>query len=142
MSRLLEKFRCWWTDPARVRQGELFGLGLSMALAVMSALSMRKGLMERMETLALASALLLSTALIYPRLLSLPAQAVESAFQGALKALLYVLLVMVFYLVFAPAGIMLRILNKDPLQRKREPEAETYWIDRKPADPRRVERQF
>ena len=34
----------------------------------------------------------------------------------------------IFYLVFTPIGFMIRLFGKDPLNRKLEPEKQTYWI--------------
>ena len=32
-----------------------------------------------------------------------------------------------FYLVLAPLGLVARLFRSDPLQRRRQPEAESYW---------------
>ena len=42
---------------------------------------------------------------------------------------------LIFYLVFVPAAFILWLLGKDPLHRKIEPIAETYWIPRTPPGP-------
>ncbi len=95
-----------------------------------------------MEELSMVSAALLATALVYPDALYPVAWLLEEAFKLVTKTLLYVMLVVIFYLVFAPVGIVLRLLGKDPLLQKLDPEADTYWIERKPRDPSRVEKQF
>ncbi len=41
---------------------------------------------------------------------------------------------LLFYLVFTPAAALLRWRGKDVLRLKRDPEAETYWIQRNPGD--------
>lgn len=38
----------------------------------------------------------------------------------------------VFYLIFAPIGILLRIFGKDLLNEKMDKKASSYWIKRKP----------
>lgn len=38
-----------------------------------------------------------------------------------------------FFVVFMPAGLLMRALGKDPLRLKRTPQATTYWIPREPA---------
>lgn len=38
-----------------------------------------------------------------------------------------------FFVVFTPAGLLMRALGKDPLRLKRTPQATTYWIPREPA---------
>lgn len=40
-----------------------------------------------------------------------------------------------FFLVFVPAGLIFRLLGKDPLRLKLEPDAESYWIPRQPPGP-------
>lgn len=34
----------------------------------------------------------------------------------------------IFFAVLTPAAMFMRLLGKDPLKLKRDPEAETYWI--------------
>jgi hypothetical protein len=38
-----------------------------------------------------------------------------------------ILLVIIFYLIFAPVGLFLRLFGKDPLDRKINRSAATYW---------------
>lgn len=54
------------------------------------------------------------------------------------------LLGIIFYLVFTPLGLLLRLFGKDMLNRKLEPEAKTYWLDKEkqPFKPEDWERQF
>jgi len=40
-----------------------------------------------------------------------------------------------YFLVFVPAGFMFRLMGKDPLRLKLEPDAESYWIPRNPPGP-------
>ncbi|MGD0301736.1 MAG: SxtJ family membrane protein [Bryobacteraceae bacterium] len=40
-----------------------------------------------------------------------------------------------FFLVFVPAGLISRLLGKDPLRLKLEPVADSYWIVRDPPGP-------
>ena len=55
----------------------------------------------------------------------------------------HLLLGVVFYLVVFPIGLSVRLFGYDALRRRREPEAESYWIEREPRDdPRRYFRQF
>ena len=54
-----------------------------------------------------------------------------------------VLLGLVFYLVITPIGVALRCLGKDPLERRLDRQASTYWKDaEKPVDATRYFRQF
>lgn len=40
-----------------------------------------------------------------------------------------------FYIVLAPIGLIVRITGKDPLRLKLDPKAGSYWIERKPPGP-------
>jgi len=66
--------------------------------------------------------------------------------QAALPAgwtLSHLVLGAVYYLVLTPVGLGLRLSGYDPMRRKFEPEAETYWVERPASDRRdRVFRQF
>lgn len=55
-----------------------------------------------------------------------------------------IILTALFFGVFGSAGLVLRLVKKDMLDQRYEPEADTYWKPySKPQDPRqRLERQF
>jgi len=55
----------------------------------------------------------------------------------------HVILAVVYYLVLTPVGLMMRVVGYDPLKRRIERKAETYW-DRRPDAPdvSRYFRQF
>ena len=40
-----------------------------------------------------------------------------------------------YYVVIAPVGIGMRLFGRDALRRRIEPEASSYWVDRKPPGP-------
>jgi hypothetical protein len=40
-----------------------------------------------------------------------------------------------FYAVFSPFGILMRLFGKDPLRLRRDPAASTYWVNREPPGP-------
>ena len=46
------------------------------------------------------------------------------------------LLGVVFFLVVTPIAVVLRLLGKDSLHLKSEPDLKSYWIDRSPAGPK------
>ncbi|MBX3402491.1 MAG: hypothetical protein KF699_03665 [Phycisphaeraceae bacterium] len=55
----------------------------------------------------------------------------------------HILLGMVYFLVFTPIGLIMRLLGKDPMERRFQPDAPTYWIKRPPpAESSRYFRQF
>ncbi len=49
-----------------------------------------------------------------------------------------------FYLVFMPVGLVMRIAGKDPLRLRFDPAAKSYWIPRSPPgpDPKSMTNQF
>lgn len=55
-----------------------------------------------------------------------------------------VILMLLFTIVFVPAGLAIRLLRKDPLKQKRDPGSSSYWIPRDPKynDPQMAEKQF
>ena len=44
-------------------------------------------------------------------------------------------LAVMFYLLVAPIGLLWRVLGKDPLRLRFEPQAASYWIERRPPGP-------
>jgi hypothetical protein len=55
----------------------------------------------------------------------------------------YLALIVVFYLVIAPIGLIMRLTGYDPMRLKRDPDADTYWVERKQEqDSARYFRQF
>lgn len=55
----------------------------------------------------------------------------------------HVIVALVYYLVLVPTGLLMRLFGYDPMYRRFDREAETYWIARKPdEDVKRYFRQF
>ena len=55
----------------------------------------------------------------------------------------HVLLALIYYAVFTPIGLLLRLFGHDPMQRTFDRSAATYWIVHRPErDMRRYFRQF
>jgi hypothetical protein len=55
-----------------------------------------------------------------------------------------IVLGVVFYLIFTPAGIVIRLLRKDPLGLRFDSQGTTYWVRRKPqnSSKKRYEKLF
>ena len=54
-----------------------------------------------------------------------------------------VLMVAIYYLVMTPIGLLARLGGYDPLRRRSDPDAESYWIERtQPASVKRYFRQY
>lgn len=53
------------------------------------------------------------------------------------------MLVLAFYLVFTPIGLIMRMLGRDPLERAFDRQASSYWVAHNPAaEPERYFKQF
>ena len=46
-----------------------------------------------------------------------------------------IVLAIMFYGVFTPAGFLMRLVGNDPMRRKYDPAAPSYWIERNPPGP-------
>jgi hypothetical protein len=55
----------------------------------------------------------------------------------------HVVMVLVYFGVFAPVALLFRIIGRDALHRRFDPDAGSYWVPRKPAaDRQRYFRQY
>jgi hypothetical protein len=55
----------------------------------------------------------------------------------------FVLLAAFYFLVLTPMGLLFRLLGRDALSRRFEPDTESYWVKRRPAEsPDRYFHQF
>jgi len=56
----------------------------------------------------------------------------------------HVILALVYYLVFTPVGLAMRIFGYDPMKRGFDEDVSSYWVTRDPAaaEPKRYFRQF
>jgi hypothetical protein len=78
---------------------------------------------------------LFGIALFAPKLLA-PANKLWTKFGFLLHTLISpVALGFVFYFAVLPTGLLLRLLGKDPLRLRIDPNAKSYWINREPPGP-------
>lgn len=54
------------------------------------------------------------------------------------------ILSLMFYLIFTPIAIFMKIIGRDPLERRYLKESDSYWVDRSKEEinPKHFERQF
>jgi hypothetical protein len=111
-----------------------FGMVMTVAFAVMSLLSWWRDGHSWGWTGAIALFFLAAT-LLYPAVL-MPLNRIWLKF-GLLLQMIVTQIVMafVFFGTALPIGLVMRALGKDPLRLKRQPGANTYWIDRRPPGP-------
>ena len=85
---------------------------------------------------------LLVLGLIAPVLLG-PVEKVWMAVAGVLGWInARILLSIVFVVLVAPVALVLRLLGRDPLARRRDPKAPSYWIEHPASDPERYKRPY
>ena len=46
-----------------------------------------------------------------------------------IRTVKYVILSITYFLVMVPTGLVFRLMGKDLLQKKLDPDADSYWID-------------
>lgn len=55
----------------------------------------------------------------------------------------HIMMAAIYYLVFTPIGLFMRLLGRDPLSRSFDESADTYWVEHQPDEnPDRYFRQF
>lgn len=91
--------------------------------------------------LLLMAALLLAVTLAAPHLLR-PLNRLWFRFGLLLGAIIApIVMALVYFLAFLPIGLLLRIMGKDLLSTRLDPDRTSYWIERK-EPPGSMERQF
>ena len=79
--------------------------------------------------------LFLAAALLYPAALK-PLNRLWLKFGLLLhKVVNPIMMAFVFFGAVLPTGLIMRALGKDPLRLKRQPDANSYWIERRPPGP-------
>lgn len=126
------------------KDAQRFGLGLALLFSVLAAAAFFRGrpdIAQRYYPVALALAAL---ALLFPPPLWPLQRLAALIIRGIAWLNTQVMLALVFYLVFAPVGIVLRILGRDMLDRKIQPNRDSYWIPREGKDyrPEDDEKQY
>ena len=111
-----------------------FGLVFVVVFAVIGLWPLIGGLDPRWWALAIAAAFA-AAAILAPRVLA-PANRLWHEIGVWLQRVVNPLILgLVFYLGVTPTGLIMRLFGKDPLRLKREPDAESYWIERRPPGP-------
>lgn len=111
-----------------------FGIVFAVVFAIVGFGPLAHGGMVRGWSLALA-ALFLAAAYLFPSALT-PLNRLWTKFGLLLHHIVNPLIMgLLFFLTVTPVGLAMRMLGKDPLRLKLEPNAKTYWIQRDPPGP-------
>jgi hypothetical protein len=130
-------------EAVRGSSDRTFGLVFAAFFAVFGLSPLRHGGQVRV-LLMVFSGVFLVVALLRPSLLH-SANGVWTRLGLLLGRIVNpIVMTILFFLVFAPVGILLRLLGKDPLRLKQDRQATSYWIVRDSASiqPESMSRQF
>jgi hypothetical protein len=111
-----------------------FGLVFTVVFVVLAVWPALRGRPVRWWSAGLAAAFLI-LALVAPRLLGPLNRLWLRIGQVLHVGASYVFLTVIFFAAVTPIGLLLRLLGKDPLQRRFDARASTYWIERRPPGP-------
>jgi hypothetical protein len=111
-----------------------FGLVFAIFFLAVALWPLRRGGTPRWGSLALSGVCLL-LALVLPTALHLPNVLWTSLGVLLNRVVNPIVTALLFYLIFTPAGFLMRLSGKDPLRLRFETNMKSYWIDRRPPGP-------
>ena len=121
-------------EEIKTSSDRAFGIVFTVVFAIIGLWPLINGETPRIWAMSIAG-LFLAAALIRPTILA-PLNRLWTKFGFLLHRVTNPLLMgVVFFLAVTPTALALRLFGKDPLRRKKDPEAKSYWIDRQPPGP-------
>ncbi len=130
-------------EAVKVSSDRAFGIVFTVLFAVIGLWPLIHGGEVRIWSLVLA-VVILAVALIRPSLLAPFNQAWMKFGLLLHKITNPVIMGLIFFLTVTPTALIMRAMGKDPLRRKFDPSATSYWIDRDPPgpEPETMKQQF
>ena len=130
-------------EAVKVSSVRAFGIVFTVLFAVIGLWPLIHGGEVRIWSLVLA-VVILAVALIRPSLLAPFNQAWMKFGLLLHKITNPVIMGLIFFLTVTPTALIMRAMGKDPLRRKFDPSATSYWIDRDPPgpEPETMKQQF
>ena len=121
-----------------------FGISLGVVSLIWAAVMAWRGKAGAVPWLVGAAPVLFALAWLAPAALRPVHLVWMPVARGIARAMTWLMLTTVFYLVFTPYGVILRLLRKDALDRRIDRGRSSYWITRRdgPFDPSRLDRQY
>lgn len=111
-----------------------FGLVFAVVFLLVGLYPILAGGPVRTWSLAVAGGFLI-VALLAPRVLA-PLNRLWTRFGIFLHRIVSpIVLAAILYLVITPVAVVMRLLGKDPLRTRFDPDARSYWIEREPPGP-------
>lgn len=111
-----------------------FGIVFAVVFLIVGLWPLMGGSAPRIWALSIAG-VFLAVAIVYPIILA-PLNRVWMRFGLLLHKITNpIIMGLVFFVTVTPTALIMRILGKDPLNRKIDRNAQTYWIDRQPPGP-------
>jgi len=123
----------------------VFGYGLGLISLVFAAGGILK------HGVRVTSFIFLGCSIIFTFVTAYNKEALKPAYLGWMKiahcigtVVTFIILTLVFFLVFTPLGLLFRLMGKDFLSRRFDPNAKTYWEQRSRVlfDKQRYQKQF
>ena len=111
------------------RQLRIFGFAFGGGLSVLGGILYWRGIASVPPYLWGVAAVLWLLALVAPRALRPIEKVMATIFRAVTTALTAVLLTIFFYLIVFPIGLLLRLFGKDPMGKKFDREAKSYWVE-------------
>ncbi len=122
-------------SPGELR---LFGLLLTAALAAVGFMLYRRGGTPLWPAvLGCAAGLAALPTAVAPGVLRYPYLGLTYAALPIGIVVSTVVLLVIFFLLLTPLALVFKLMGRDPLQRRMNPEAKSYWHPRRPAGERR-----
>ena len=112
-----------------------FGLFFAAVFGGFAAWSWRAGRPVQASVLLAVAFALLAAALLAPRWLAWPNRAWFKLGMALNAVVSPIVLGAMFVLMFVPVALAMRAAGRDPLHRRFDADAPTYWVDRHPPGP-------
>ncbi|MDA1091006.1 MAG: SxtJ family membrane protein [Proteobacteria bacterium] len=121
-------------DGPKVGSERSFGIVFAVVFAIIGLAPLWDGSPYRLWALIVAAAFL-AAGMVAPVVLR-PLNKIWFLFGMALHKVMNPLIMgLLFYLTVTPIALIMRMVGKDPLNRRFDPDAKSYWVVREPAGP-------
>jgi len=108
------------TDLLRARRNAIIG---SVILIIIATLHLIKGYSLSYKVLYSLAGFLFIVGGFFPRVFKRITRTIGTVITGFVLSLL-------FFLIVTPVGLLMRLLGKDPLDKKIEKDRHSYWVDK------------